>query len=72
MRLKRATVKDLKEHLMHHTEMRDEYERIDEKYSLIQASIRARSEAKLTQAALVESLDTTQYSVAGLKGGRIH
>lgn len=64
-------LKDLKERLMQHPEFQEEYERIDEEYSLIESLVRARTEANLTQEQLAERLGTTQSAVARMEGGRI-
>ena len=64
-------LKDLKARFMEDPEFRQEYTRIDEEYALIEALIRARTEAKLTQAELARRLGTTQSAVARLEGGRV-
>ena len=64
-------LKDLKERLMQDPEFQEEYERIDEEYSLIESLVRARAEANLTQEQLVERLGTTQSAVARMEGGRV-
>ena len=43
----------------------------DVEYSVIEAMIRARAEAGLTQEALAERMGTTQSAVARLEGGRV-
>ena len=45
--------------------------RIDGGYALIEALVRARRAAKLTQAELASRLGTTQSAVARLEGGRV-
>ena len=64
-------LKDLKERLMQDPEFQEEYERIDEEYSLIESLVRARTEANLTQEQLAERLGTTQSAVARMEGGRV-
>lgn len=64
-------LKDLKAHLMEDAEFHEEYARIDEGYALIEALVRARTAAKLTQAELARRLGTTQSAVARLEGGRV-
>ncbi len=64
-------LKDLKERLMQDPEFQEEYERIDEEYSLIESLVRARAEANLTQEQLAERLGTTQSAVARMEGGRV-
>ncbi|MDE0348206.1 MAG: helix-turn-helix domain-containing protein [Gammaproteobacteria bacterium] len=41
------------------------------KYALIEALVRARTAAQLTQAELAQRLGTTQSAVARLEGGRV-
>lgn len=64
-------LEDLLARFMEDPEFRKEYERADEEYALIEALIRARSEANLTQAELARRLGTTQSAVARLEGGRV-
>ena len=64
-------LKDLKERLMQDPEFQEEYERIDEEYSLIESLVRARTEANLTQGQLAKRLGTTQSAVARMEGGRV-
>ena len=56
---------------MEDPEFREEYARVDEEYALIEALVRARTAAKLTQAELARRLGTTQSTVARLEGGRV-
>ncbi len=64
-------LKHLKARLMEDPEFREEYARIDGEYALIEALVRARTAAKLTQAELASRLGTTQSAVARLEGGRV-
>lgn len=64
-------LKTLKAQLMKDPEFRVEYARIEEEYALIEAMVRARAAAKLTQAELAQRLGTTQSAVARLEGGRV-
>ena len=64
-------LKDLKARFMEDPEFREEYVRVDEEYALVEALVRARSAAKLTQAELARRLGTTQSAVARLEGGRV-
>ena len=64
-------LENLKERLMKDAEFRKEYARVDEDYSLIEALVRARTEAKLTQVELARRLGTTQSAVARLESGRV-
>ena len=64
-------LKDLKKRLMEDPEFREEYARADDEFALIEALVRARTAAKLTQAELARRLGTTQSAVARLEGGRV-
>ena len=64
-------LKNLKKRFMEDPEFREEYARIDEEYALIEALVRARTAAKLTQAELARRLGTAQSAVARLEGGRV-
>ena len=57
-------LRDLKKRLMENPEFREEY-------ALVAQLIRARTEAKLTQAELAQRLGTTQSAIARLEGGRV-
>ena len=56
--------KELKDRLMEDPEFREEYMGLDDEYALIEALVRARAAAELTQAELAQRLSTTQ-SAAG-------
>ena len=64
-------LRDLKKRLMEDPEFREEYERADDEFTLIEALVRARTAAKLTQEQLARRLGTTQSAVARLEGGRV-
>ena len=64
-------LKELKERFMEDPEFRVEYARADDEFALIEALVRARTAAKLTQAELARRLGTTQSAVARLEGGRV-
>ncbi len=64
-------LKDLKKRLMKDPEFREEYARADEEFALIEALIRARTAARLTQEELARRLGTTQSAVARLEGGGV-
>ena len=61
----------LKERFMKDPKFREEYVRVDEEYALVEALVRARTAAKLTQAELARRLGTTQSAIARLEGGRV-
>ena len=63
--------RDLKKRLMEDPEFREEYARADEEYKLIEALVRARTAANLTQEELARRLGTTQSAIARLEGGRV-
>ena len=62
---------DLKARFMEDPTFAKEYARVDDEYALIEALVRARAGAKLTQAELALRLGTTQSAVARLEGGRV-
>ena len=64
-------LKDLKKRLMKDPEFREEYARADEEFALIEALVRARTAARLTQEELASRLGTTQSAVARLEGGGV-
>ena len=63
--------KDLKKRLMEDPEFREEHARADDEFALIEALVRARAAAKLTQAALARRLGRARSAIAGLEGGRV-
>ena len=64
-------LEDLKARFMEDPEFRREYAWADEEYALVEALVRARTEARLTQAELARRLGTTQSAIARLEGGRV-
>ena len=62
-------LKELKKRFMEDPEFREEYARVDEEYALVEALVRARTTAKLTQAEVARRLGTTQSAIARLEGG---
>lgn len=64
-------IKKSKAQLMKDPEFRVEYAHIEEEYALIEAMVRARAAANLTQAELAMRLGTTQSAVARLEGGKV-
>lgn len=64
-------IADIKRRLMKNTEFAAEYEKADAEFAIVEALVRARTKAKLTQAELAERLGTTQSAVARLEGGKV-
>lgn len=62
---------DLKKQLMEDPAFRAEYEKADTEYALIEALIRARTKARLSQAELARRIGTTQSAIARLEGGNV-
>lgn len=66
-----TTLKDLKKRLMKDPEFREDYARANDEFVLVEALIRARTAAKLTQEELANRLGTTQSAIARLEGGGV-
>ena len=64
-------LEDLKNRLLEDPDFRREYARVDEEFALIEALIRARTTARLTQEELARRLGITQSAIARLEGGRV-
>ncbi len=64
-------IADLKKRWMTEPDFRKEYAKADEEFSIIEALIRARTEAKLSQTQLARRIGTTQSAVARLEGGGV-
>ncbi|MDP9836036.1 putative transcriptional regulator [Neorhizobium huautlense] len=64
-------IAELKKKLMANPEFRAEYEKADAEFSLIEALVRARSNANLSQAELAKKIGTTQSAIARLEGGGV-
>ena len=62
---------DLKAKLLHDPEVAAAYAEADAEFHVIEAMLRARAEAGLTQEALAERMGTTQSAIARLEGGRV-
>lgn len=61
----------LRKRLMENPEFRSEYAKADAEYAVIEALIRSRVDANLSQAELASKLGTTQSSIARLEGGGV-
>jgi DNA-binding XRE family transcriptional regulator len=66
-----TTIAELKKRFMEDPEFRADYAKADAEYSVIEALIRARTKAKLTQSELAQRIGTTQSAIARLEGGRV-
>lgn len=64
-------IADLKKRLAENPEFRAEYEKADAEFQIIEALVRARAKAKLTQAELAQCIGTTQSAIARLEGGGV-
>lgn len=62
---------DLRKRLLENPEVRAEYAQADAEFSLIEAMITARRDARLTQAELAQKIGTTQSAIARLEAGRV-
>lgn len=65
------TLADLKARLLADPEVAAAYAEADAEYSVIEAMIRVRAEAGLTQAEVARRMGSTQSAVARLEGGGI-
>lgn len=64
-------IADLKQRLMRDPTFRAEYKEADGEFALIEALVRARTRAKLSQAELARRIGTTQSAIARLEGGHV-
>jgi predicted transcriptional regulator len=64
-------IAELKKRWMDDPKFRTEYEKADEEFAVIEALVRARTEAKLSQAQVAKRIGTTQSAIARLEGGGI-
>ncbi|MCJ7997815.1 helix-turn-helix transcriptional regulator [Rhizobium cremeum] len=64
-------IADLKKRLMENPEFRKEYEKSDAEFQLIEALVRARVNANLSQTELARRIGTTQSAIARLEGGGV-
>jgi transcriptional regulator with XRE-family HTH domain len=62
---------ELKKQWISDPEFRKEYEKADVEYTIVETLIRARTEAKLSQAELAKRIGTTQSAIARLESGSI-
>ena len=64
------THKQLKARALKRKDVKAEYDRLDEEFSLLDEFLKARTAAGLTQAELAERIGTTQSAIARLESGR--
>ncbi|NTJ41537.1 helix-turn-helix transcriptional regulator [Agrobacterium larrymoorei] len=64
-------IADLKKRLMDDPGFREEYEKADAEFQLIEALVSARTRAKLSQAEVARRVGTTQSAIARLEGGGV-
>ncbi len=62
---------DLKKKLSGNPEFREEYEKADAEFQLIEALVGARTRANLSQAEVARRVGTTQSAIARLEGGGV-
>lgn len=62
---------DLKKKLSSNPEFREEYEKADVEFQLIEALVSARTRANLSQAEVARRVGTTQSAIARLEGGGV-
>ena len=64
------THKELKARALKRADVKAEYDRLGEEFTLLDEFLKARSAAGLTQAELAERIGTTQSAIARLESGR--
>ncbi|PRA52386.1 transcriptional regulator [Ochrobactrum sp. MYb68] len=64
-------IADLKKRLMNDPEFQKEYEKADAEFALVEALVKARTDAKMSQADVAERIGTTQSAIARLEGGKV-
>lgn len=64
-------ISDLKKKLMVNPEFREEYQKADGEFQLVEELVRARTRANLSQAELARKIGTTQSAIARLEGGGV-
>jgi transcriptional regulator with XRE-family HTH domain len=62
--------KALKERALKRADVKSEYERLDEEFTLLDKFLRARAAAGISQSEVAERMGTTQSAVARLESGR--
>lgn len=64
------THKELKARALERTDVKAEYDRLDEEFQFLDEFLKARAIAGVTQAEVAERIGTTQSAVARLESGR--
>ena len=64
-------IADLKKKLMSNPEFREEYQKADAEFQLVEALVCARTRANLSQAEVARRIGTTQSAIARLEGGGV-
>jgi transcriptional regulator with XRE-family HTH domain len=64
------THKELKSIALKRQDVKDEYNRLDEEFALLDVFLKARASAGITQAQVAERIGTTQSVIARLESGR--
>lgn len=64
-------IAELKKRLMNNPEFKAEYERADVEFAIVEALVRARTKAKMSQAEVAKKLGTSQSAIARLEGGGV-
>ncbi|GLU28250.1 helix-turn-helix domain-containing protein [Ochrobactrum quorumnocens] len=64
-------ISDLKKRLMNDPEFQKEYEKADAEFALVEALVKARADAKMSQADVAKRIGTTQSAIARLEGGKV-
>lgn len=63
------THKELKARALERADVKAEYERLDEEFTLLDEFLKARAAAGITQAEVAERIGTTQSAIARLESG---
>jgi predicted transcriptional regulator len=64
-------IAELKKRLMANPEFKAEYKKADAEFAIVEALIKARTKARLSQAELAKRIGTTQSAIARLEGGGV-
>jgi DNA-binding XRE family transcriptional regulator len=64
-------IADLKKRFMADPEFKAEYEKADAEFAIVEALVKARTKARLSQAEVAKRIGTTQSAIARLEGGGV-